>query len=458
MASAVISRNPASGEVVFTCPSSTPESVAAGVAQAAAGGSRWAATSFAERATILLRFADLLDEQAETMAALITREVGKRTVEAAGEVEWGALSARWYAEHPPLPTRHAGAVVRRQPLGVIAVITPWNVPLITPAWKWLPALMAGNAVVWKPSELATATAAATVDLLQAAGLPEDVLQLVPGGAGTAVALCQDERVAGVHFTGSTRAGREIARLVAPRFARCALEMGGVNAALVFADADLPAAADAIVATATAINGQKCTAVRRVLVDDEVADELLAHLAERIEALVPGDPAEPATTLGPLISAAARDRAERSVVDAAGRGGVAVARTPMTALRSQDPGTFFPATVLTGLPDRDPLETEEVFAPLLAVQRFHDVESAWELAGRSGYGLCAAVYSGDPDIGRVAAERLPVGVLEINRRSDAVDLAAPFGGRGNSGNGFPEGGSFVYNAVTDVQAVYGDDAT
>lgn len=455
MTSAVVSRNPANGEIVFRATESTPDEVAAAVTLGVGSGARWAATGFAERAAVLRRFADLLEERAAAMAELIVREVGKRAVEAAGEVEWSARSARWYADHPPVRTRHAGASVRRVPLGVIAVVTPWNVPLITPAWKWLPALMAGNTVLWKPSELATATATAALDLLTRAGLPAGVLQVLPGAAATASALCSDERVAGVHFTGSTRTGREIARLVAPRFARCALEMGGVNNALVFGDADLEVAAAAVVASATAINGQKCTAVRRVLVDARVEPEFLRRLTERIAALVPGDPAAPATTLGPLITATASDSAERTVTDAVRRGAAVVARSPMPVQPTAGLRSYFPATVLTGLPAGDPLETEEVFAPLLSVTPFYDLASAWDRAGRGGYGLCAAVYARDPAVIRAAADHLPVGILAVNRRSDAVDLEAPFCGRRNSGNGFPEGGSFVYNSVSDLQAVYGD---
>jgi len=452
---AVISRNPATGATVFRCAGTSPAGVSAAVDAASRAGGPWAAVPISERAGVLRRFADLVDSSAGELAELVTAEVGKRRVEADGEVEWTALSARWYADHPPQAERVAGAVVHRRPLGVIAVVTPWNVPLVTPAWKWLPALVAGNTVVWKPSELATGVAARGVELLRAAGLPDEVLQLVPGDAEVATGLCRDERVAGVHFTGSTRAGRSLAALVAPRFARCALEMGGVNAALVFADADLPAAADAIVAAATSINGQKCTAVRTVLVAAAAAEVLLTEIAQRVAALTPGDPAEPRTTLGPLISEAACARAGEAVAAAVARGGRVVARSPAPAGAFAARGTFFPATVLTDLPADDALGTEEVFAPVLTVQRFGNAEEAWQLAARSGYGLGAAVYTADQGVVAEATRRLAVGVLTVNRRADAVDLEAPFGGRGLSGNGFPEGGSYVYSAVTDRQAVYGD---
>ena len=450
--SRVVSRDPVTGAEVYVCQALDAAEVASAVRRALAAAPLWAATDVTVRRDVLRRFADLVEASKAELSELIVAEVGKRREDAQGEVEWTARSARWYADHPPADQTVEGVAVRRVPLGVIAVITPWNVPLITPAWKWLPALMAGNTVLWKPSELASATAARATELLGEAGLPVDVLQFVPGGADTAVALCADVRVAGVHFTGSTRTGRAINALVAPRFARVALEMGGINHAIVFPDADLDQAAEAIVASATALAGQKCTAVRRVLVHAEVAADLLDRLVGQIEALVPGNPADPATTLGPLISRSACQRAEEAVRSAQEEGARVAARSPAWS----SAGSFFAATLLVGVADTDSLAVEEVFAPILSLDEFTDSDDVWERAGASGYGLSAAVYTRDPDVAAAAQQQLSVGVLALNRRSDAVGLQAPFGGRGMSGNGFPEGGMYAYGAVTDTVAVYGVD--
>ncbi|MDQ3716217.1 MAG: aldehyde dehydrogenase family protein [Actinomycetota bacterium] len=456
--SRVVSRDPVTGTEVYVCQALDAAEVAAAVARAVAIAPLWAATELTVRSAVLSRFADLLDAGKAELTELIVAEVGKRYEDARGEVEWTALSARWYAEHPPVDETVDGVAVQRVPLGVIAVITPWNVPLVTPAWKWLPALMAGNTVLWKPSELASAIAARATELLGAAGLPDDVLQFVPGGADTAVALCADARVVGVHFTGSTQTGRAINALVAPRFARVALEMGGINHAIVFPDADLDQAAEAIVASATALAGQKCTAVRRVLVHSQVAAVLVDRLVEQIEALVPGAPSDPATTLGPLITRSACQRAEEAVRSAQQQGARIAARSPTlsSAGTSSSAGSFFAATLLVGVADTDSLAVEEVFAPILTLAEFTDSEDVWERAGASGYGLSAAVYTRDPDVAAAAQQRVSVGVLALNRRSDAVGLEAPFGGRGLSGNGFPEGGMYAYGAVTDTVAVYGLD--
>jgi len=444
----VVSYDPFTGEEVFRAPASGPRDTAAAVERAIAGAERWVATPIEARARALRRFADRLDAEADALAGLIVREVGKRREDAEEEVAWTALSARWYAGHPPAQETAGGARVVRRSLGVIAAVTPWNVPLITPAWKWLPALMAGNAVVWKPSELATGVAAAAWEQLLAAGVPADTFELLPGDASTAQALCADERVAGIHFTGSERAGRALAQLAAPRFARCALEMSGINPAVVLADADLELAADCIVACATSLAGQKCTATRRVLVAEPVHNALASRLADRIGVLRLGDPRDRASDIGPLIAPAARETADAALDRSLAAGARLVARAPTV----EGAGLFAPA-LLADLHSEDPLRTQELFAPVLSIEPFATTEDAWRAANHPPYGLSAAVYGHDPGELAAARERVRAGVLAFNRRGDAVELEAPFGGHKRSGNGHAEGGEYVYGSVTELQAVY-----
>lgn len=448
------SRNPASGALVFSAETATAAEVDRAVKQAASASARWAAESPRRRADLLLRFAELVERDSSVLASLIVAEVGKRAAEARGEVDWTALSARWYAEHPPREQQRAGALVRHRPLGVVATVTPWNAPLITPAWKWLPALVAGNVVVWKPSELATGIATAALERLREAGVPEDVVQIVPGGPATAAALCEHPHVAGVHFTGSTRAGRAIAATLGNRLARCALEMGGLNAAIVFPDADLELAADCILAAATAINGQKCTSTRRVLVERSVHEELCGLLAGRIRSLVPGDPAFSETTLGPLITPKASSHANGELERVAEAGATIVARSPTLDLPDVRPDAFFPAALVADVPASDALRREELFAPVISFEPFSRAEDAWCTANATRYGLSASVFTMSAATKDAARERLATGVLTFNRRGDAVDLEAPFGGIKDSGNGFLEGGEFVYAGLTSLQAVYG----
>jgi acyl-CoA reductase-like NAD-dependent aldehyde dehydrogenase len=425
-----VSRDPWSGEVVFDCPAADDDAVAGVVGRAASGARHWSRVTADERGASLRRFAGLLERDADRLADLIVHEVGKLRGDAEGEVAWTAMSARWYADHPPCEECAGRARVVRRPLGVIAAITPWNVPLVTPAWKWLPALAAGNTVVWKPSELATATAFAAHELLLEAGVPGDAITVLPGGAATARTLCADERVAGVHFTGSEAAGRALLGVAGPRFARCALEMSGLNPALVFADADLDEAARCIAACGTALAGQKCTATRRVLVEEPAFDGLAERLAGLLRDLRPGDPADPATTLGPLISPAAAKRARDAVASSQAAG----ARVLAESASSGEAG--FPATVLTALAAGDPLRSEELFAPVVTVEPFASEDEAWSAANAHSYGLSAAVYTRDEERLATAGARLQAGVVALNRRGDDVEFEAPFGGFRRSGNGFP----------------------
>ena len=445
----VVSRDPYTGEEVFRSPAATPADVARAVERAEAGFEAWSAAPVERRGDALRRFADLVEADAPGLTELIVREVGKRREDAAGEVDWTARSARWYAEHPPGAERAGGARVIRTPLGVIAAVTPWNVPLITPAWKWLPALMAGNAVVWKPSERATAVAVAAHERLLAAGVPEDALALLAGADPVARALCADERVAGIHFTGSEAAGRDVAALAAARFARCAFEMSGLNPAVVLEDADLDLAADCIVACGTALAGQKCTATRRVLVAEAVREPLEARLAARIRALAVGDPRDPGTDVGPLIGEDASAAADAALAGARAAGGRVVAE----AERPDAPGTLPAPTLLADLPPDAELRGREVFAPVLTLDSFASPEDAWQQANAAPYGLSASIFGRDERVLDAGLRRVRAGVLAVNRRGDAVDLEAPFGGHKRSGNGRAEGGTYVYDSVTELQAVY-----
>jgi acyl-CoA reductase-like NAD-dependent aldehyde dehydrogenase len=411
------SLDPWSGEVVGEVVVATPGDVDAAVARAELAQRSWATTPVPERAEVLRRFADLVEDDADRLTELLVAEVGKRRAEAAGEVEWTALSARWYADHPPPEEEVAGAAVRRVPLGVVAAITPWNVPVTTAAWKWLPALMAGNSVVWKPSELAPVSADVVLGLWGKAGLPDGLLEVVHGAGDVGSVLVEHPDVRGIHFTGSTATGRRIAVAAARRLVRCALELGGLNPVVVFEDADLDAAVDDVVAAGTAINV--------------------------------GDPRDPGTTLGPLVTGAAADTA-RQRVDAAVRAGATV----LGRSAAPDHPGFFPATLLTDLPAGDGLRTHELFAPVIAVESFGTDEEGWSAANATTYGLAASVHTASPDRWAQARARLRAGVVGVNRRGDAVDLEAPFGGLGDSGNGYPEGGLYVYDALTDHQAYYG----
>ena len=435
---------------VFSAPVTDAAAVGAAVGRAAAAQPEWAALPVAERARALHAFAAAVEADAGRLGELLVREVGKRRADADGEVAWTARSARYYADHPPAEERAAGARVVRRPIGVVAAITPWNVPLVTPAWKWLPALVAGNAVLWKPSERATAIAVAAGELLHAAGIPEAVLQVLPGEAATAQALAADERVGALHFTGSEAAGRALAALAAPRFARVALELSGINPAIVLGDADLDLAADCIVACGTALAGQKCTATRRVLVDETVAGELTRE-ARRADRRAAGR--------RPARSRHRRRPADRPGGPRRGRGrGRARRRRPARGCSRAPTRPRATRCSRRSCSAGSPAATRCASASCShrccrsTRSRPRRRPGRWPTRRRT---VCrppstAAIRPCSTRPRRACAP----GVLALNRRGDDVDLEAPFGGRGRSGNGQPEGGEYVYGALTDLQAVYG----
>lgn len=451
----VVGRNPATGATTSCVPGARPEDVEDALRRARSALPAWSALSLAERAQVIEHFADLVSARRDSLAGSIVAEVGKPITEARAEVEWTVTSARWYAAHPPEPERAGSALVRRRPVGVVAAITPWNVPLLTPAWKWLPALVAGNTVVWKPSERASGIGAAAVALLSEAGLPPGVLVPVFGAAGAAGALASHPAVDAVHFTGSTSAGRALARAASEGPKPIALELGGLNPAIVLRDADLERAAAAIMASATAISGQKCSATRQVLVERAAADALADCLCRELRSLAPGDPRATSTRIGPLISPEAADRASRAVEAARSRGGRVVAQAPSLDPSSPlDRRSFFAPVLLDRLGPDDPLRNDELFAPVVTLVEVEDGAEAVELANRLPYGLAASVFTSNLELGRRLAEALDFGIVALNRRGDAVDLEAPFCGRRGSGNAMPEGGHFVYSSLTTPQAFYG----
>jgi len=454
----VISRNPATGEVVHRGDAVSGDALSARVARVDAAQRTWADAPMSERVALLRCFADALADASDALRDAIVTEVGKLRGEAAGEVTGTVASARWYADHPPVSEHRGAATVIRRPLGVIGLISPWNVPLITPMWRLLPALLAGNGVVWKPSELATRVALLAVEQLRAAGVPEGLVEVTPGGPETGRRLCEHPLVRGVAFTGSTLAGRAIAASVAERFIPYSLEMGGSNPAVVFADADLELAADCVAATVGSLQGQKCTTTRRVLVQAEVADEFTSLLSERFARFVAGDPANARTTLGPLITPAAAASARGAVAHAVAGGARLLTSSPLNALDGVQPDGFMAATLLTDLTDDDPLRRGELFAPVVSVATFERAEAAWRDANDTIYGLTAAVYTQDPGLQQEAIRRLEAGIVNVNRRSDDVGMEAPFGGLKASGHGPREGGTYAYDGVSHLQAVYGARTT
>src|SRR5687768_9947093 len=403
----------------------------------------WAATAPRERADVLRRSWELLTERADDLARLITLENGKVLAEAKGEITYAAEFFRWFSEEAvrltgELTTAPSGAnriLVVHQPVGVAYLVTPWNFPAAMATRKIAPALAAGCAVVLKPAKLTPLTALAVADVLDEAGVPPGVVNVVPGRSASTItaAVLEHERVRKLSFTGSTEVGKKLIEQAADRVLNVSMELGGNAPFIVLADADLDAAIEGAMIAKMRHNGETCTAANRFYVEAPVAEAFAARLADAMGALPTGHGLEDGNRLGPLVDAETRDKVAELVDSAVGAGAKAVVGGEAPG----GTGFYYPATVLTGVAADNPILEEEIFGPVAPIVSVADEDEAVRLANGTTMGLVAYVYTGDLAKGLRVAERLESGMVGLNK-GIVSDPAAPFGGVKESGIG-REGG-------------------
>jgi succinate-semialdehyde dehydrogenase/glutarate-semialdehyde dehydrogenase len=431
--------NPATGEVVREFPFLPSNEVTAVVEKAHDAFLSWREWPVAERARVVRRAGDLMAERANTLARLITLEMGKLTAEARGEGPWVAGILRYFGENGPgfleperLPVEEGEAVVVSTPLGVLLGIEPWNFPLYQVARFAGPNLVAGNTVLLKHSEVCPQTALGLEQLFADAGAPDGVYTNVFLSIPDVEQVIAHPAVQGVSVTGSERAGAAVAEIAGRHLKKCVLELGGSDPFIVLdtaGDGGLEHILDEAAGARLGNTGQSCAAAKRMIVVEELYDEFVAGLAERFAALAPGDPADPGTTLGPLSSEHAATELIAQVSDAVDEGATVVTGGG----RPDRPGAFVDATVLTEVTPGMRAYSEELFGPVAVVYRVPSEDAAVELANSSPFGLGGAVFCSDPRRARAVADRLDSGMVWINH-STGSEAALPFGGIKRSGYG------------------------
>lgn len=445
--------NPATEQLIARVAAGSAEDAAAAVSAASAAFPKWSATPAAQRADWLQRIADGLTARRSEIARSICEEVGMPL----------KLCERIQAGLPPQLTstyvtllreyrfeeRVANSLVVREAAGVAACITPWNYPLHQMMAKVAPALAAGCTVVVKPSELAPLTAFVLADVVHEAGLPRGVFNLVCGtGPVVGEAMAADPRVDVVSFTGSTRAGKRVSELAAHTVKRVALELGGKSAAIVLEDADLERAVRGAVSSCFLNSGQTCNALTRLLVPDALYEPAARLAVELAATYTAGDPLDPATRLGPLVSAAQRQRV-RGYIEKGLQEGARLLLGGAEPPAGLAHGYFVAPTVFGDVTPDMVIAQEEIFGPVLCLMRYRTEDEAVDVANGTAYGLAAAVWSGDEARGLAVARRLRAGRVDVN--GGAFNLLAPFGGYKQSGHG-REFGRYGLEEFLEVKAV------
>ncbi|MEP7043805.1 MAG: aldehyde dehydrogenase [Dokdonella sp.] len=452
---------PAVGCVFARCPDSAQEDVDAAVAAAQRASAAWAGTPAETRARLLNRLADLVERDLEPLAQLESRDSGK-PVQLARELDipravanlrfFASAITQWAGESHATDARTLNYTLR-QPIGVVACISPWNLPLYLFTWKIAPALAAGNVVVAKPSEITPCTAARLGELSIEAGFPQGVFNIVQGsGPGVGQPLVEHAQVKAISFTGSTRTGAAIAAAAAPRFKKLSLELGGKNPAIVFADADLSDAdLDTLVRSGFANQGEICLCGSRLLVERSIYHTFKQRYLDKVRALRVGDPENASSDLGALVSRAHFDKVIGCIERARAEGGAILTGGERVRLdgRCAD-GWFVAPTVIEGLSNATATNQEEIFGPVVTLIPFDSEDDAIAIANGTGYGLAASLWSSSLDRAHRVASKLEFGIVWINCWL-VRDLRTPFGGVKNSGVG-REGGVEALRFFTEAKNV------
>ena len=458
-------RNPADrDDLIGVFPRSDARDVDRAVQAAQDGFSRWRGVPAPRRGQVVLKAGEILRRRKDELARLMTREMGKVLTEASGDVQEGIDTGeymagegrRLFGVQAPCELPRKFGVAIRVPVGVVAAITPWNFPLAIPTWKIFPALVCGNAVVFKPAEDTPLLGTILVEILAEAGLPGGVLNLVHGfGEEAGEALVRHPGVNLVSFTGSTEVGRRVAAICAQEGKKVSLEMGGKNAILVLDDAQLDLAVDGAIWGGFGTSGQRCTAASRVIVHEAVAKPFTERFIERARCLRLGPGVDPATDVGPVINAQQLQRIHEYTQVGRSEGARVLTGGEPATEGALAKGYFYRPTVFADVEPAMRIAREEIFGPSVVVLRAKDLEEAIAIANATNYGLSSAIYTRDIDRAFRAMEELATGITYINASTIGAEVHFPFGGVRQTGNGHREGGWTALDIMTEWKTVYID---
>jgi aldehyde dehydrogenase (NAD+) len=457
-------RNPADRrDLIGHFPRSGAEDVARAVDAAVRGFERWRRTPAPARGDVLRRVGDLLSARKEELADLMTREMGKPLSETRGDVQEGIDTAyyaavegrRLFGHTVPSELRDKWAMSFRRPIGIAGLITPFNFPLAIPTWKMFPALVCGNAVIFKPGEDVPHTGHVLVEILLEAGLPPEVIQLLHGDGEVGAAIVAHPKIPLISFTGSTETGSKVGEVCGRMHKRLSLEMGGKNAQIVLDDANLELALDGVLWGAFGTTGQRCTATSRLILQAGIHDAFLDRLIARATTLRLGDGRKAGTEVGPVIHEESLAKIA-SYVEIGQREGATLALGGARATGAGlEHGTFFQPTILAGVRPEMRVAQEEIFGPVLSVIRVADADEAFRVNNGVAYGLSSSLYTQDVNLAFRAMQELDNGITYVNAPTIGAEAHLPFGGVKQTGNGHREGGWEVYEFYSETKVGYVD---
>jgi alpha-ketoglutaric semialdehyde dehydrogenase len=455
------SYNPANESVLAEAAVSAREDVDAAVQSAKEAYKNWRLTPAPRRGEILFKVAQVLTERKEELARVMTQEMGKIVTETRGDVQeaidmayyMGGEGRRLFGYTAPVEMPNKFGMALRDSVGVVGLVTPWNFPVAVPSWKMLPALIAGNTVVWKPSEDTPLSSAMFVQVFEDAGLPAGVLNLVTGAGEAGSALVEHPGVRIISFTGSTQTGLNVYAKAAALGKKVTLEMGGKNAIIVLDDANLGLAVDAITWSAYGTTGQRCTATSRLIVQKGIKGQLVEALVEKARTIKLGDGLDDAVTMGPLVNQKGLSKVEQYVEIGRQEG----AKLLVGGGRPQEfaKGFFYQPTLFSDVSRDMRIAREEIFGPVLSIIEVASLEEAIDVNNDTAYGLSSSIFTENVNAAFRAIRDLTTGIVYINHGTTGAEIQFPFGGTRGTGNGMREAGQAGLDSFTEWKSVYVD---